>query len=154
MVTKVQAARIATSSGIPTLLTSSTQVAEALAGRDVGTFFAATAHRTPTKLLWLAHAADPRGRLVLDDGAVRAVTQRGASLLPAGVRSVEGTFEAGEPVDLCDQKGSTLARGLVNYSSAELPDLIGRTTPDLASSLGPAFSRELVHRDSFVLLHP
>jgi len=154
MVTKVQAARIATSSGIPTVLTSASQVGAVLAGADVGTFFAAASHRTPTKLLWLAHAADPRGRLVLDAGAVRAVTQRGASLLPAGVRSVEGTFEAGEPVDLCDENGNTLARGLVNYSSAELPELIGRTTPDLATSLGPAFSREIMHRDSFVLLQP
>ena len=152
MVTKVQAARLATSSGIPTLLTGAAQVGPALAGDDVGTFFAATAHRTPTKLLWLAHAADARGRLVLDAGAVQAVTQRGASLLPAGVRSVEGTFDQGDPVDLCDENGHAVARGLVNYSSAELPSIIGRTTPDLVSHLGATYSRELVHRDSFVLL--
>ena len=72
--------------------------------RTVGTWFAATGRRTPTRLLWLAHAAHPHGRLVLDAGAVRAVVERRASLLPAGITAVDGTFVAGDPVDLVDRK--------------------------------------------------
>jgi glutamate 5-kinase len=152
MVTKLEAARIATSSGVPVLLTSAEQVRPALAGEDVGTWFDATARRSPTRLLWLAHAAHASGQLLLDDGAVQAVVQRRASLLPAGVTGARGAFEAGDPVDLCDQRGHTVARGLVNYSSTELPGLLGRSTRELARTLGKGYDRELVHRDDLVLL--
>ena len=70
---------------------------------------------------WLAHATTARGRLVLDDGAVAAVTVRRKSLLPAGITGVEGAFAAGDPVDVCTPDGPVIARGLVNYASAELP---------------------------------
>ncbi len=153
MLTKVQAAAMATTSGIATLLTAAPQLSDALAGADVGTWFDATGRRVPTRLLWLAHAADPAGRVVLDAGAVRAVTRRGASLLPAGVVATSGTFEAGDPVDLCDENQDAVARGLVNYSSEELPGLLGRTTAELVASLGPGYDREVVHRDAMVILH-
>ena len=153
MVTKVEAARIATSSGIPVLLTRADLVDEALAGEDVGTWFAAIPRKTVTRLLWLAHAAHAEGRLVLDAGAVEAVVQRRASLLPAGVTAVHGTFEAGDPVDLCGENGHVVARGLVNYSSQEIPGLLGRSTRELARALGKGYDRELVHRDDLVLLH-
>jgi glutamate 5-kinase len=152
MVTKLEAARIATGSGIATLLTSADRAAEALAGADVGTWFAPTAPRASTRLLWLAHAASAHGRLVLDDGAVTAVVRDRASLLPAGVVEVSGHFEPGDPVDLCDQNGRIRARGLVNYSSGELPGLLGRSTRELGRTLGPGYDRELVHRDDLVLL--
>ena len=152
MVTKVEAAGIATSSGIPTLLTSAANLSAALAGDDVGTWFTPTAPRSATRLLWLAHAAHAHGRLVLDPGAVEAVVRRRASLLPAGTTAVEGSFEAGDPVDLCDEKGHAVARGLVNYSSTEVPGLLGRSTRELARELGPGYDRELVHRDDLVLL--
>ncbi len=152
MSTKLQAARMSTSSGIPALLTGAAQVAAALRGEDVGTWFDRTGRRIPTRLLWLAHAANPQGRLVLDAGAVKAVTERGASLLPAGVLAGHGTFEAGDPVDLCDENHHAVARGLVNYSSGELPDLLGRSTRELAVALGAGYDRELVHRDALVLL--
>jgi len=153
MVTKLQAAAMATSSGVATLLTDARRLGAALAGGDVGTWFDPTGRRVPTRLLWLAHAADPAGRVVLDAGAVRAVTQRGASLLAAGVVSSSGTFDAGDPVDLCDEKQDVVARGLVNYSSEELPGLLGRTTAELVADLGPGYDREVVHRDAMVLLH-
>jgi glutamate 5-kinase len=154
MVTKIEACRIATSSGIPALLTSADNVEDALAGKPVGTWFDATGRRTPTRLLWLAHAANPRGELVLDEGAVEAVVGRRASLLPAGVVGVRGTFEARDPVNLCDESGHVHARGLVNYSSNELPGLLGRSTRELVRSLGKGYDKELVHRDDLVLLGP
>jgi glutamate 5-kinase len=152
MVTKVEAARIATGAGIPVVLTTADRVVAALVGEPVGTRFHPTAKRRPTRLLWLAHATEGRGRLVLDPGAVRALTERRASLLPAGVTGVEGTFGAGDPVDLVGPDGVPVARGLVNYDSDELPGLLGRSTRELARSLGAGYERELVHRDDMVLL--
>nr|WP_166616111.1 glutamate 5-kinase [Kineococcus vitellinus] len=155
MATKVEAASIAVAAGVPALVTSAALAAQALDGADVGTWFpvpAARRSRRSTRQLWLAHAAAPAGRLVLDDGAVRAVRQGRSSLLPAGVTGVSGRFRAGDPVDLVDRNGHALARGLVNYSSEELPDMLGRSTRELARQWGPAYEREVVHRDHLVLL--
>jgi glutamate 5-kinase len=152
MQTKLDAARIATGAGIPVVLTSAERVAEALAGEPVGTLFHATGRRRPTRLLWLAHATEPVGTLLLDDGAVTAVTQRRASLLAAGVTGVVGTFHAGDPVDIAGPDGVPVARGLVNFDSAEIPHLLGRSSHDLKRELGAAYEREVVHRDDLVLL--
>jgi glutamate 5-kinase len=152
MGTKVEAARIATSAGVPVVLASAEAAAEALSGVGVGTHFSPTGHRVPTRLLWLAHAATPRGELSLDAGAVRAVVKGRKSLLPAGVTEVSGGFVAGDPVDLLDENGHAVARGLVNFDSTELPGLLGRSTRELAAELGPAYEREIVHRDDLVLL--
>ncbi|HLN78866.1 MAG TPA: glutamate 5-kinase [Nocardioidaceae bacterium] len=154
MQTKVEAARIATGAGIPVVLTSAERASSALAGEPVGTMFHPTGRRRPTRLLWLAHATEPKGSLVLDDGAVRAVVERRASLLPAGITGATGSFVGGDPVDLVDQHGTPVARGLVNYDSEELPELVGRSTRDLAKELGSSYEREVVHRDDLVLLHP
>ena len=152
MATKVEAARIATEAGIPVVLTSAAHAARALRGEEVGTLFHRTGSRTPTRLLWLAHATEARGALHLDDGAVAAVVDRRLSLLPAGVTTVAGAFHTGEPVDLLDAAGVPVARGLVNYDAAELPELLGRSTRELAATLGPQYERELVHRDDLVVL--
>jgi glutamate 5-kinase len=152
MVTKVEAASIANSAGIATVLTSAEQLEQALEGQDVGTVFVPTESRKASRKLWIAHATTPRGRLVLDPGAVRAVTERRKSLLPAGISAVEGTFVDGDPVDLCAPDGTVIARGLVNYTSAELPGMLGRSTHDLARELGRQYEREVVHRDDLALL--
>ena len=152
MSTKVEAARIATAAGIPVVLAHARDARDALAGRDTGTVFLPTGRRTPSRLLWLGHASTPQGKLHLDEGATRAVIVRRASLLPAGVTRVEGEFTAGDPVDLIDQTGHTIARGLVNYDSAELPGLLGRSTRDLAKERGPEYEREVVHRDDLIIL--
>jgi glutamate 5-kinase len=152
MVTKVEAARIATGAGIPVLLTSAVQAARALAGERVGTTFHATGRRRSTRLLWLAHASTTKGRVHLDAGAVRALTQRKASLLPAGITAVGGTFTAGDPIDLVGPDDVVIARGIVNYDSAELPALLGRSTHELAAELGAEYEREVVHRDDLMLV--
>ncbi len=153
MVTKVEAARIATGFGIPVVLTAAPLAAAALAGDDVGTYFHPGVDRPTARLFWLAHATAPRGRLHLDPGAVQAVVVRRKSLLPAGITAVDGSFAAGDPVDLVDAgSGAPVARGLVNYDAVELPALLGRTTVDLAAALGPGYEREVVHRDDLVLL--
>ena len=152
MVTKVEAARIAAAAGVPVVLTSASRASDALAGRPTGTWFHRTGRRAAGRLLWLAHASTPRGALTLDDGAVRAVVERRTSLLAAGVAGAEGEFTAGDPVELRDLGGRAVARGLVNFDAKEIPRLLGRTTQELARELGPAYEREVVHRDDLVLL--
>jgi len=152
MHTKVEAARIATGAGIPVVLTSAERAVAALAGEAVGTLFHSTGKRRPTRLLWLAHATEPKGALLLDAGAVRAVTERRASLLAAGLVGVTGSFVAGDPVDLVGPEGRSVARGLVNFDSGELPALVGRSSHDLKRELGAGYEREVVHRDDLVLL--
>ncbi|GAA4236319.1 glutamate 5-kinase [Streptosporangium album] len=152
MVTKVQAARIATGAGVPVVLTAAAHAAQALAGSDVGTYFHPDGRHPGTRLLWLAHATTGRGRLHLDPGAVEAVVSRRKSLLPAGVTAVDGEFAAGDPVDLCGPLGRVVARGLVNFDAGEIPELLGRSTRELATSLGPEYERELIHRDDIVIL--
>jgi glutamate 5-kinase len=152
MQTKLEAARIATGAGIPVVLTDMAHAREAVAGEDTGTLFHPTGRRRPSRLLWLAHATQAKGRVVLDEGAVRAVTERRASLLPAGITGLAGGFVAGDPVDLVDERGRVVARGLVNFDAEELPGLLGRSTHDLARELGAAYEREVVHRDDLIVL--
>jgi len=152
MVTKVEAARIVTSAGIPMLLTSLSESARAVSGENLGTFFEAHDSKSNSRLLWLAHASTPRGRLILDDGAVTAILERGVSLLPAGVTAVEGEFISGDTVELSSLAGKVIARGLVAFDSTEIPQMLGRSTKELAASLGAEYERELVHRDDLVLL--
>jgi glutamate 5-kinase len=152
MQTKVEAARIAGGAGIPVVLAAAPQAAAALAGEPVGTLFHPAGKRRPTRLLWLAHATEPKGAVVLDAGAVRAVTERRASLLAAGITGVTGSFVAGDPVDLVTPDGAPVARGLVNFDAEELPSLLGRSSQQLKRELGAAYEREVVHRDDLVLL--
>jgi glutamate 5-kinase len=134
------------------VLAAASDAARALAGEPVGTLFHPTGRRRSTRLLWLAHATEGKGHLVLDPGAVRAVVERRASLLPAGITGVRGVFEAGDPVDLVDEAGTAVARGLVNYGSTEVPAMLGRSTRELAQDLGASYEREIIHRDDLVIL--
>jgi glutamate 5-kinase len=147
MVSKIDAAAIATSEGTPVLLTASRSITPALQG-ETGTVFHAAGDRSASRLFWLRHATSPRGRLVLDAGAVAAVVQRRMSLLPAGVTAVTGEFYSGEPVDLLAPDGTAVARGLVGYDATDLPPLLGHKTAELPAE----FRREIVHRDDLVVL--
>ena len=153
MMTKIDAATIATEAGIPTVVASAAAAREVLAGQLRGTYFAPGARRPPrARQLWLAHAAVSHGRLLLDEGAAKAIESGRASLLPAGITGVEGGFDAGDPVDLCAPDGRVIARGLVNYDASEIPAMMGRSTHELAAQRGPEYEREIVHRDDLVLL--
>ena len=152
MATKVEAAEIATESGIGVVLCQASDAAAAVRGEQVGTWFAPRRRRRATRLLWLEHASESRGALHLDDGAVRALQKRRTSLLPAGITAVDGSFSAGDPVDLVDSAGRPVARGLVNYDADDLPRMLGRSTHQLADELGAEYAREVVHADDLVLL--
>ena len=151
MTTKLEAARIATHAGITTVLASADDVAAALAGEPVGTLFHPSGRRRSRKMLWLAYASQVAGVLTLDEGAVRAVVERKASLLPAGVTSFTGEFSAGDPVRLDGPDGQLIGHGLVNYDARDVPAMLGRSTRDLAAERGPEFERELIHRDALIL---
>jgi glutamate 5-kinase len=148
MATKVEAAFIAASAGVPVVVTSTLRAGAALAGERVGTLFAPSGRRPSARQFWLRYASRPRGRLLLDDGAVRAVRERHASLLAAGITGVTGEFLADDPVELVAPDGLVVARGLVAYDARELPELLGRKT----SELDPEYRREIVHRDEMVLV--
>jgi glutamate 5-kinase len=146
MATKIDAAAIATEAGIAVQLGAAAEADAVLAG-EAGTFFPARGRRTGARLFWLRHATDPRGGLHLDAGAVRALQGRRASLLAAGVTSVSGDFDAGDPVELIGPDGGVIGRGLVGYSAADLPALLGHSTHELPADQ----RRAVVHRDDLVL---
>ncbi|SDP62543.1 glutamate 5-kinase [Actinopolyspora xinjiangensis] len=148
MASKVQAARVACSAGIPALLTSADLAREALDRAEVGTVFAATGPRLSARRFWLAHAAGAHGRLHLDEGAVDAVVRRRRSLLAAGITGVEGVFEGGDVVELAGPSGAVVARGVVCFDAAELPGLIGRSSHELPVEQ----RREVVHADDLAPL--
>ena len=152
MITKVQAATLSASAGIPALVTSTANAARALAGEDVGTWFAARNTRRSARDVWLAHLAVAHGRLMLDAGAVRAIRSGEKSLLAAGITSATGDFEAGDAVEICDASGTVVARGLVNYAALELPAMFGRSTSTLLADLGEGYEKPVVHVDDLALI--
>lgn len=154
MITKVDAATMSSSAGIPTLVTSTDNAAKALRGQDVGTWFAARNSRRSARDVWLAYLAGIEGRLILDDGAVKAIARGTNSLLAAGIIAVEGAFEAGDAVELCGSDRVPFARGLVNYGSDELPDMLGQNTGDLVDQLGEGYDKSVVHVDDLALIEP
>jgi len=152
MITKIEAARIATSAGITTILTDLDHAEDAILGGNVGTRFLPNPDPIASRRLWLGFASTVRGRLFLDEGAVAAIRSRGSSLLPAGVTKVEGSFVSGDTVELLSLSGEVVARGLISYDADEIPRLLGRNTKELSQELGEEYGNALVHRDEMVLL--
>lgn len=155
MVTKLHAARIATTAGIPTLIASGTTpdlLLRVARGEHPGTLFKPSAAPLRARQSWLAFAARPRGHLTIDAGARQAVLDQGRSLLPAGVVAVAGEFEVGDLVALVDPQGVQVAVGLAGYSSEELRRVIGQRSEQIASLLGNRSHAEAVHRDNLVVL--
>lgn len=146
MASKLAAAQLASAAGVPVLITSAEGASRALAQADVGTVFAASGRRLTARRFWLGYAADATGRLRLDLGAVAAVVNRRRSLLAAGITAVEGTFDAGDVVELTDPSGRVVARGVVAFDAEELPTLIGRSSQHLPAEQ----RREVVHADDLV----
>ena len=155
MATKLEAARKAAAAGIATIIAD---------GRDehalarvldpalvTGTLVLPSADRLASRKHWIAFTLRPQGSLHLDAGATAALREKGRSLLPSGVRLVEGTFGAGDCVRCLDPDGGEVARGLVNYSSAELRKIQGVHTRDIERLLGYRISDEIIHRNDLVI---
>jgi glutamate 5-kinase len=152
MVTKVEAARIATGAGIECTLVNLGNLDAALHGADVGTRFIASAERKPSRLFWLEHASTIRGQLFIDAGATTALIERGTSLLPVGVTKFSGEFNGGDTVEIISPENKVIARGVVAFDSEDLPKVIGKSTKELAANYGVEFEREIVHRDDLVMV--
>lgn len=151
MVTKLDAAQASAASGIPVVLTSAENVGRALDGEEVGTWFAPVGKRRGARMLWLAHASLVRGAVVLDDGAVKAVTEDGRSLLAAGITAVEGDFVAGDVIAMKDKSGRVIARGTTTFDTEEVREMAGHRSAEIAAELGHDVG-PVVHRDNFALV--
>jgi len=155
MLTKVLAAKRAARSGANTVIASGHEADVLLRlaqGEHVGTLLVAATTPLAARKQWLADHVQVTGRLTIDDGAVRALRSGGKSLLPIGVRGVDGEFERGALVACVDPEGAEIARGLVNYSAPEIRRIAGRPSGDIESTLGYVEELELIHRDNMVLL--
>ena len=155
MSTKLEAAEKAGASGIPMIIASGREtdvVARILGGEMVGTYFQPRDDRLAARKRWIGFAVRPRGRLTVDAGAKKALTERGKSLLPSGLVDVSGDFQAGEVVALAEAGGVDFARGLVNYDAAELRKIRGAKTADIERALGYKGLGEVIHRDNLVVL--
>ncbi len=155
MRSKVVAAEMATGAGIPAAILNGTRpgpLGRALRGEPEGTRFLSQEGRVSSFKLWIRYAKPSHGRVIVDDGAARALRERGTSLLPVGIVDVEGSFQAGDAVDVAvsGDGGARVGKGIVNYAAAELRRVKGMKTDDVRALL-PRASDEAVHRDYFVL---
>ena len=155
MSTKLQAAQKAGASGIPMVIASGREAGtlpRLLKGEPVGTYFQPRDDRLAARKRWIAFAVPPQGRLTVDAGAKKALTERGKSLLPSGLVAVDGQFDAGDVVALTQVDGVEFARGLVNYDADELRRIRSAKTADIERTLGYRGVDEVVHRDNMVIL--
>jgi len=155
MVTKLAAARLATESGITVIIASGREegvVTRISRGENIGTLFVPLGTRKESRARWLLSGLCTRGSIVFDSGAVSAVTIHKSSLLPAGVRSVQGRFKRGDAVNLLDVEGNRLGCGLVNYSSEDLTKILGQHSSQIKDILGYDYGAEAIHRNNLVLL--
>ncbi|MDH5737588.1 MAG: glutamate 5-kinase, partial [Gammaproteobacteria bacterium] len=154
MITKVQAARIAARSGADTHILQGTEPEALLRlarAESLGTLLRADREMMASRKRWLA-TLPSKGRLKLDQGAVRVLCEEGSSLLPVGVRSLSGIFTRGDLVSCVDEADREIARGLINYSSDETARLLGRPSQEIESVLSYRGEDELIHRDNLFLL--
>ncbi|MEP9391627.1 glutamate 5-kinase [Gordonia sp. VNQ95] len=146
MASKLAAARLAADGGVPVLLAAAADAAQALSSASVGTVFAPRPERLSARRFWVRHAADAHGQIVIDDGAVAAVSHRRRSLLAAGVVGVRGGFSDGDVVELVGTSGRVCARGVSSYDADDVAAMVGRSTSELPVEL----SRPVVHADDLV----
>jgi glutamate 5-kinase len=155
MASKLEAARIAAFSGAHAVIANARRpdvLAGVVAGDHIGTWFPPSQRRPESRKLWIAFAPVPQGRIMVDAGAVRALVERGSSLLAAGIVDVQGDFAAGDAVDVVGPDSAIVARGLTTYATEDVRQIRGRSTESLAGELGVAFTREVIHRDSLVVV--
>lgn len=155
MASKVQAARIAGRSGIPTVVAEGRRpdaVRAVLAGEDLGTLFLPSEERLASRKHWIAYALRPYGTLVVDAGARSALVDKQKSLLPSGIRQVTGRFDAGDAVSIVGEDGREVGRGLTSYSAEEIERIRGKRSADIEAILGYKNLDEVVHRDDLVIL--
>jgi glutamate 5-kinase len=156
MFTKVKAAGRLAERGMPSLIANGLTrdiLPRLMEGEELGTYFKPSAKPRGSRKHWLAFAARPKGKVLVDEGAARAIREQGKSLLPKGVTALEGQFLAGDAVTIVDSTGASaeLGVGLVNYPSHELSSIMGRGSQEILDKLGYCHSDEVIHRDNLVV---
>ena len=154
MVTKVLAAKKTMSFGIPALVVNGLEekvIESIFSGKEVGTLFWSGKGKIRDRKHWIAHTLKPSGTLTIDEGARKALVERGKSLLPAGLITVKGHFEFGNALTLLDESGKEIGRGLVNYNSRDLERIKGMKTSAVRSMMEESFYEEVIHRDDLVV---
>jgi glutamate 5-kinase len=155
MISKIEAARKASRFGIPTVVARGTKdgiLHQILKGKEIGTLILPKGEALSSRKHWIAFNPRPRGDLFVDEGAKKAVVQRGKSLLPSGVVRIKGSFDRGDLVTCVGPRGKEFARGLVNYSASELEKIKGLRSVQIETALGYKYSDEVIHRDDLVVL--
>jgi glutamate 5-kinase len=154
MASKLEAVRTATAVGTHVIIAHGKRpnvLCDIFAGEDVGTLFLAEQEALPAWKRWIGFTLPPKGRLILDDGARRAIVEQGRSLLAIGIRAVEGHFAKGEVVSLVDLRGEEIARGLTNYDAVATRLVAGKRTEEIARVLGSVPYEEVIHRDNLAV---
>jgi len=155
MISKIQAAKKASRFGIPTVVARGTRegvLHQILKGKEIGTLILSKGEALSSRKHWIAFNPKPKGDVIVDDGAKKAIVQKGKSLLPSGVIKIRGTFDRGDLVTCLGPRGKEFARGLVNYSATELEKIKGLRSNQIESTLGYKYSDEVIHRDDLVVL--
>jgi glutamate 5-kinase len=154
MASKLNAARLVTAAGENCVIAGGRtpgNLARILAGETIGTLFVPRGSAVQSRKRWIGYTAQPRGKLVLDAGAARAVVEQGRSLLAIGITAVEGIFSKGDVVAVCNGEGIELARGLTNYSSSDVEKIKGLKSDAIAATLSHRPYEEVIHRDNMAL---
>ena len=155
MVSKIQAAKKASRSGVPTVIARGTKegvLHQIIKGKEIGTLILPKQATLSSRKHWIAFNLKPKGDVLVDEGAKKAIVQKGKSLLPSGVVKVRGLFDRGDSVSCLCPRGKEFARGLVNYTAQELERIKGLKSDQIEKFLGYKYSDEVIHRDDLVVL--
>lgn len=155
MKTKIQAARTAAAFGVPTIIANGKErstLEDLFSGKEIGTLFLPSATSLSRRKHWIAFTRKSSGQIIIDDGAKNAISSKGKSLLPSGIKDVKGKFGIGESVTCVDESGAEIARGLASYSSEEIKLIMGKSTRDIEAVLGYKYSDEVIHRDDLAII--
>ena len=155
MVTKIEAAKLATASGVTVVIANGSEkdvLIKVAGGKACGTRFLPVKNKLDSRERWLLSGLSTRGKLTVDDGAAVALKKKNCSLLAAGIIEVEGIFQRGDIVDICDAKGSRLGSGITNYTANEIQSIKGAHSGNINDLLGYDSGSEVVHRNNLVIL--
>ena len=154
MATKIEAARLATCSGVNVVIADGREpdmLVKISQGEDVGTFFPAQVSKMESRKRWMLSGLASKGKITVDKGAALALKEHNKSLLPAGIMKAEGKFQRGDIVDILNEKGTRIGCGISNYSSSDLATIGGKHSDEIGSLLGYDYGDEVVHRNNMVM---
>ncbi len=155
MRTKIEAAKMAAAFGVPTIIANGKNgsiLEDIFEGKDVGTLFLPSERILSGRKHWIVFTLKSAGEIVIDDGAKKAISSSGKSLLPSGIKEVHGNFGVGESVTCIDENGTEVARGLTSYSAGDIRKIMGSKTSEVEGILGYKYSDEVIHRDDLAVL--